>query len=484
MNKQNNHPYKHYFIKNTICILLLPLLLLTTLSLLIIFATTNNNSTFLTKTVQAMKQEIGSHLEEESLTNIEERVGEIRASYQKNLKTQKILIWVTYMLLLLLLYFILYRAIKYQAKKTFSPLEELARSTTRLNEQNSLINIPTEDTPLEIQNIVENFNTTTQKLLAKFDNLKKLNINLQEKVEQRSNRLQKATERLKASQAELSKNSELAIKGEMSKQVVHEVLNPLSGMLLQIQKKIEELSIEDAEILGELDDIFKLWQDKFKNRELAELLATKNEDDTIGEQSFHIIQSYLKVLSIERVELKERFKFLEKGIHRIITILNILRKKKERKMESIDIRKIIQESMSFIYVNLKESDIEFNEEYEPDLPLITVDSGEMVEVFLNLFKNALQSIIQTETLGKIYVSGKVNKSFLEIRISDNGAGIPLNAEKKIFELGFTTKAAGSGFGLAICRRLMRGHGGDILLENHGRKSKLTTFLIKISLNKT
>ena len=50
---------------------------------------------------------------------------------------------------------------------------------------------------------------------------------------------------------------------------------------------------------------------------------------------------------------------------------------------------------------------------------------------------------------------------MEIRIKDNGCGIPEDIQKKIFEPNFTTKSSGSGLGLAICRRIIENFGGEI-----------------------
>ena len=91
---------------------------------------------------------------------------------------------------------------------------------------------------------------------------------------------------------------------------------------------------------------------------------------------------------------------------------------------------------------------------------IFADKEQMRRVLINLLKNAEQSIPEGQK-GKIEVTVKQKEEKVEIRIRDNGCGIPEEIRKKIFEPNFTTKSSGSGLGLAICRRIIESLGGQI-----------------------
>lgn len=99
----------------------------------------------------------------------------------------------------------------------------------------------------------------------------------------------------------------------------------------------------------------------------------------------------------------------------------------------------------------------------PDLPLIWVDGLLIEQIFINLLENATR---YTPSRTLISISAVVQPSLLLIRVSDNGPGIPLGLEEKIFEKFYRATeindgGRGSGLGLAICRSIARLHGGDI-----------------------
>ncbi len=93
---------------------------------------------------------------------------------------------------------------------------------------------------------------------------------------------------------------------------------------------------------------------------------------------------------------------------------------------------------------------------------VDVDPDQMQQVLINLFTNAAQAM---PAGGRITVIGEaIGGSGARLRVRDDGPGIPAEARYRIFEALFTTKAKGSGLGLALCRRIVEAHGGSIDLE--------------------
>jgi signal transduction histidine kinase len=68
----------------------------------------------------------------------------------------------------------------------------------------------------------------------------------------------------------------------------------------------------------------------------------------------------------------------------------------------------------------------------------------------------------------VYAEATHGGSAARLRVSDDGPGVPADVRHRIFEALFTTKAKGSGLGLALCRRIMEAHGGTIDLESNER----------------
>jgi len=98
----------------------------------------------------------------------------------------------------------------------------------------------------------------------------------------------------------------------------------------------------------------------------------------------------------------------------------------------------------------------------PDLA-IDVDPDQIQQVLVNLFINAAQAMPGG---GRIDVTGEATASpaGARLRVQDQGPGVAAEAQHRLFEALFTTKSKGSGLGLALCRRIMEGHGGTIDLE--------------------
>ena len=96
------------------------------------------------------------------------------------------------------------------------------------------------------------------------------------------------------------------------------------------------------------------------------------------------------------------------------------------------------------------------------------------DVNVNLLKNSMQSL-EGKTDGQIEVTLEVTNK-LYIRLLDNGRGIPMELQEKIFVPFFTTKTEGTGIGLSLCRQIIKRHGGNFYLQE-SRQGK-TIFVIE------
>jgi signal transduction histidine kinase len=99
-----------------------------------------------------------------------------------------------------------------------------------------------------------------------------------------------------------------------------------------------------------------------------------------------------------------------------------------------------------------------------DLDGLTVDADpdDMLHVLVNLLTNAAQAM---PSGGTIRVSGSRWKGGTVLKVADEGPGIPVEIQHRVFEALFTTKARGTGLGLALARRILYAHGGEIDLES-------------------
>jgi len=98
-------------------------------------------------------------------------------------------------------------------------------------------------------------------------------------------------------------------------------------------------------------------------------------------------------------------------------------------------------------------------------------------VFLNLAVNGIQAM--KENGGRLKVSTKERRGFVEVSFKDTGVGMSKESMEKIFTPFFTTRAKGMGMGLAICKKLVDAHGGSIEVESE--EGKGTTFTVKLPI---
>jgi signal transduction histidine kinase/putative methionine-R-sulfoxide reductase with GAF domain len=147
-----------------------------------------------------------------------------------------------------------------------------------------------------------------------------------------------------------------------------------------------------------------------------------------------------------------------------------------------DIRRILDRALELVKHELQHNHIEISRQYGQNLPFVLVDESEMLEIFLNLLLNSIESIqgggqitVSTEIVDSIKDESGTSRAHLRIDVMDNGQGIAPEHRNRIFERYFTTKKNGTGLGLSIARRIVAAHRGFI--EVHSVPQKGSTFSV-------
>lgn len=146
----------------------------------------------------------------------------------------------------------------------------------------------------------------------------------------------------------------------------------------------------------------------------------------------------------------------------------------------VDLNSVVRETVELLRVQADQQHVELYLNLDPQLPQITGSKSGMRQVILNLAMNALQSMPQS---GRLTCGTHRNGSsdMVIMEIADTGAGIDPAVRSRLFEPFFTTRAHGTGLGLALCREIVLQHGGRIDLESvqpHGTLCRIALPLEK------
>jgi len=144
---------------------------------------------------------------------------------------------------------------------------------------------------------------------------------------------------------------------------------------------------------------------------------------------------------------------------------------------------LLDKALKLIGPDLPNKKIELIKQYSSDLPSLLVNEKTILEVFLNILINAVESMPQG---GKLTVAAMVEldperqEKLLKISIGDSGCGMSKETLDRVFERYFTTKEGGSGLGLAVVDRVIKAHNGFIKVAS--KSGKGTIFQVFLPLN--
>jgi len=148
----------------------------------------------------------------------------------------------------------------------------------------------------------------------------------------------------------------------------------------------------------------------------------------------------------------------------------------------VNIHEIVEKSITILAVPIKKAGISLKRLYDPSLPQVRGDESKLLQVFLNIIKNAAESMprggsidITTSPSQELFGDHGKTKRMALVTISDTGRGMSDTELEKIFLPFFSRKKGGTGIGLSLSKKIVNDHGGMIKVQS--TKGKGTSFSV-------
>lgn len=242
------------------------------------------------------------------------------------------------------------------------------------------------------------------------------NSQLRAHLERRLQELEQLNHLLQENQTRLMRAERLSVIGEMAARVVHEVRNPLVSIGGFARLARRGLGDEDPR------------------------------------------SDYLRIVSDEVTRLE-----------RIVSeLLDFSRPQNRLQLRDVPINDLVHEIVRMATIEAESHGLVIQESYDASLGRMCIDADKTRQVLLNVIRNAIEVMEDTGTLS-VETAG-VDGNRFRIGVRDSGPGIPADKKDRVFDPGYTTRQDGTGFGLAIAKRLVELQGGSIAIrdaEPHG-----------------
>ena len=289
------------------------------------------------------------------------------------------------------------------------------------------------------------------------------NVRLFDEVQARTRELAKSLDDLRTAQDRLVQTEKLASLGQLTAGIAHEIKNPLNF--------VNNFAALSAELTDELKDVLKpAVLDETMRAEVDEITGTLK--DNLGK----VVQHGKRADSIVKNMLLHSREGT--GDHR-----------------PTDINALVDESLNLAYHGARAEKPHFNvtllRNFDPEAGMIEVFPQEITRVLLNLVSNGFYAVSKRKADNgdgsfepAVTATTKGGSDHVEIRIRDNGTGIPADVKEKMFNPFFTTKPAGEGTGLGLSMShdiIVKQHGGTIDVDTlQGEFTEFTIVLPRTS----
>ncbi len=156
----------------------------------------------------------------------------------------------------------------------------------------------------------------------------------------------------------------------------------------------------------------------------------------------------------------------------------VARGESEKRVESL--AKLIEEAGALGLTGAREQGVVLRFNLDPAHDLVLVDRVQIQQVLVNLFRNALEAMANSDKKELSAGNARVADDMVEVTVSDTGSGLPEQVKAKLFQTFFTTKETGMGVGLSISRSIIEAHGGRMWAETNSAGGATFRFTLPLA----
>ena len=247
-------------------------------------------------------------------------------------------------------------------------------------------------------------------------------------------------------------------------------MNLLASIANQIASSIDRIRLL-KETQSAYDDLRRTQEQLLQSEKMAAIgqlisgVAHELNNPLTAILGYSQLLSSGEMVSERGAEYVDKVHKQARRTHRIVNNLLSFARQQRPQRSPVRINQAIEDILALREYDLRINNIRVHREFADPLPMVSADTHQLQQVFLNIINNSVDAILERSDRGEIWVRTSQIEDRVLIEFTDSGPGV--KDAHRVFDPFYTTKPVGkgTGLGLSICYGIISEHGGDIHVEN-------------------